>query len=266
MDAVFRALADPTRRRLLDTLHRRNGQTLGDLCVGMHQSRQSVTKHLGILEGAGLVTTARQGRTKLHFLNPAPIGDISERGIHRYEQARIDTLTTLRRALEDAPMTDVPASDDRTEFRYVTYIRTTPERLWQALTEPEFTKVWWESTALDTTWIPGSPVTWVHQGVTIVDPDQVVLEADPPRRLSYTWHTFTPEWARGVGFDEARRMSFAAEPRSTTTFDLEPAGDRVKLTVTQGNLLPGGTIVSAVSQGWPVMLSNLKSLLETGTV
>jgi DNA-binding transcriptional ArsR family regulator len=116
MDAAFRALADPTRRRLLDTLHDHNGQTLNGLCVGMHHSRQAISKHLGILEGAGLVTTDRRGRTKLHFLNPAPINDIAERWIHRYERARIDALTDLRRALEDHPVTD-----DRTEFRYVTY-------------------------------------------------------------------------------------------------------------------------------------------------
>ena len=232
----------------------------------MHQSRQSVTKHLGILEMAGLVTTERHGRNKFHYLNPAPVNDIAERWIHRYEVSRIDTLTTLKRALEDHPMTDARTIGERTEFRYVTYIRTTPERLWQALIDPEFTKVWWESTTLDSTWLPGAPVTWVHKGATIDHPDQVVLEADPPRRLSYTWHTFTPEWAAACEFDEATRVRFADEPRSTATFDLEPAGELVKLTVTQGNLLPGGTIVSAVSQGWPFMLSNLKSLLETGAV
>jgi uncharacterized protein YndB with AHSA1/START domain len=261
MDAAFRALADPTRRRLLDTLHDHNGQTLNGLCVGMHHSRQAISKHLGILEGAGLVTTDRRGRTKLHFLNPAPINDIAERWIHRDERARIDALTDLRRALEDHPVTD-----DRTEFRYVTYIRTTPERLWEALTDPAFTTVWWQATAIDSAWTAGAPMTWSHHGVTIAHPDQVVLVADPPRRLSFTWHTFSPEWAAEIGFDETRRELLDAEPRTTATFDLEPDGDVVKLTVTHGNLLPDGEIIQLITNGWPRVLADLKTLLETGAL
>lgn len=262
LDGAFRALADPTRRRLLDSLHARNGLTLNELCVGMHQSRQSVSKHLGILEEAGLVTTDRRGRTKQHYLSPAPINEIADRWIHRYERARIDALTDLKRALEDHTM----ETTDRTEFRYTTYIRTTPERLWQALTDPAFTKAWWQATVIDSTWETGAPMTWTHRDVTMAHPDQVVLESDPPWRLSFTWHTFTPEWAAMIGFEPELRDAIDAEPRSTATFDLEPDGDVVKLTVTHGNLLPDGEIIQLITQGWPRVLSNLKSLVETGTV
>jgi DNA-binding transcriptional ArsR family regulator/uncharacterized protein YndB with AHSA1/START domain len=262
MDGAFRALADPTRRRLLDTLHDRNGQTLAELCVGMHQTRQSVSKHLAILEEAGLVTTDRQGRNKLHYLNPAPINDIGERWIHRYERARIDALADLKRALEDHPM----ETTDLTEFRYTTYIRTTPERLWQVLTDPAFTKVWWQATAIDSTWATGAPMTWHHRQVTMAHPEQVVLEADPPRRLSFTWHTFTPEWGEMIGLDPDVRAAIADEPRSAATFDLEPHGELVKLTVTHANLVADGQIIQLISQGWPRVLSDLKSLVETGEV
>src|SRR5665213_106458 len=129
MDAVFRALADPSRRRLLDRLNERNGQTLRELCSNLDMARQSVTKHLGVLEDANLVTTARQGREKLHFLNAAPINDIAERWIRTYDQERVHALADLKSALENEPMA-------KTDFVYVTYIETTPEKLWQALTEP----------------------------------------------------------------------------------------------------------------------------------
>ena len=157
-------------------------------------------------------------------------------------------------------------ADDRTEFRYVTYIRTTPEKLWQALTDPAFTRVWWQATAIDSAWTTGAPMTWDHHGVTIAHPDQVVLESDPPRHLSFTWHTFTTEWATAVGFDEDKRAVVDSEPRTTATFDLEPDGDVVKLTVTHGNLLPDGTIIQLISNGWPRVLADLKTVVETGSL
>src|SRR3954453_642011 len=126
MDEVFRALADPSRRQLLDNLNARNGQTLRELCAGLDMARQSVSKHLDILEAAHLVTTVRRGREKLHYLNAGPINDIGERWIPRYDRPRVEALADLKRALED-PM-------DKPSFVYTTYIRTTPERLWQALT------------------------------------------------------------------------------------------------------------------------------------
>ena len=101
MDDVFRALADPVRRQLLDSLHARNGQTLGELCEGHDMSRQAVTKHLAILEDANLVATEKRGREKLHYLNPVPIHEIAERWIGKYERGRLRALNTLKKKLED---------------------------------------------------------------------------------------------------------------------------------------------------------------------
>jgi len=101
MDDVFRALADPTRRELLDRLRAENGQTLGELCKRLDMSRQAVAKHLALLEAANLVATVKRGREKLHYLNPAPIGEIYDRWIGKYEQARVAALADLKRALEE---------------------------------------------------------------------------------------------------------------------------------------------------------------------
>jgi DNA-binding transcriptional ArsR family regulator len=100
MDTVFRALADASRRQLLDRLHHKNGQTLGELCEGLAMSRQAVTKHLAILEDSNLVATKRQGREKLHFINPVPINDIAERWIGKFERGRLAALSDLKRKLE----------------------------------------------------------------------------------------------------------------------------------------------------------------------
>jgi uncharacterized protein YndB with AHSA1/START domain/DNA-binding transcriptional ArsR family regulator len=256
MDQVFRALGDPSRRRLLDSLNGRNGQTLRELCSGLQMARQSVSKHLAILEAADLVTTVRRGREKLHYLNAAPINEIGERWITRYERERVEALADLKHALEDHTM-------DRPSFVYTTYIRTTPEQLWRALTEPAFTQRYWGLT-FRTDWKTGSTMTWEQRGVTIADPEQVVLESEPYHRLSYTWHTFTPELMESLELADETRERIAAEERSKVTFELEPLGDRVKLTVVHDGLKPDGVVVSMISQGWPRVVSDLKTLLETG--
>ncbi|GAA4238009.1 hypothetical protein GCM10022254_52180 [Actinomadura meridiana] len=153
-------------------------------------------------------------------------------------------------------MDETPAS----EFVYTTYIRATPERLWKALTDPALTRRYW-GVAFETDWAPGSPIIWHEENATTADPEQVVLEADPPRRLSYTWHTFTPEWARAVGVDEDTRAKLLAEPRSTVTYEIEPAGETVRLTVVHA---AGDALFAMSRQGWPHVLSGLKTLLETG--
>jgi uncharacterized protein YndB with AHSA1/START domain/DNA-binding transcriptional ArsR family regulator len=256
MDEVFRALADPSRRRLLDRLNASNGQSLRDLCAGLVMARQSVSKHLAVLEEAGLVTTVWRGREKLHYLNAAPISDIAERWINRYDRQRVDALTDLKRALEDTAM-------NKPEFVYTTYISTTPQRLWQALTDPAFTRRYW-GLSFSTDWKPGSAMTWDQGGVIIADPEQVVLESEPYRRLSYTWHSITPEWARANGSSDELLAKLASEPRSKVTFNIEPYGQQVKLTVVHDGFEPGSTILEMVNGGWPIVLSSLKTLLETG--
>jgi DNA-binding transcriptional ArsR family regulator len=102
MDLVFKALADPTRRQLLDLLHAHNGQTLGELCEGLDMSRQAVSKHLALLEEANLVAVVWRGREKLHYLNPVPIHEIAERWIGKFERNRLRVLHDLKRNLEGA--------------------------------------------------------------------------------------------------------------------------------------------------------------------
>jgi len=256
MDEVFKALADTSRRRLLDRLNERNGQTLRELCADLDMARQSVSKHLALLESANLVTTVWRGREKLHYVNAEPINAIADRWIGRY-RGRAQALADLKQALE-SPMS-------KPEFVYTTYINTTPERLWQALTDPEFTQQYWGVT-FDTDWAKGSAMTWTDPGGPIVDPEQVVLESDPYRRLAYSWHTFTPEWAAGNKVPEEQRAVFAAERRSKVTFTLEPQGSAVKLTVVHDDFPEDSAVLAACSNGWPEILSSLKSLLETGSV
>lgn len=100
-DAVFRALADASRRKLLDRLHLKNGQTLGDLCQGLNMTRQAVAKHLAILKAANLLSWKRHGRERLHFINPVPINEIAERWIGKFEQPRLQALSKLKRSLEE---------------------------------------------------------------------------------------------------------------------------------------------------------------------
>ena len=218
-------------------------------------ARQSVSKHLAVLEAANLVTTVRRGREKLHYLNAAPINELSERWIDRYHQERVNALADLKRALEETPM-------QKPSFAYTTYIKTTPERLWQALTEPAFTERYWKTT-LESDWQVGSTITWNNHGVTIADPEQVVLESEPYRRLSYTWHTFTPELAEvHEQLTEEVLAKAAGEARSKVTFEIEPLDELCKLTVVHDGFEPGSTVVELISGGWPRVLSDLKTLLE----
>jgi uncharacterized protein YndB with AHSA1/START domain/DNA-binding transcriptional ArsR family regulator len=253
VDDVFRALADPTRRALLDRLHARNGQTLGELCAGLDMARQSVSKHLAVLETAGVVTTEWRGREKVHHLDAAPINAVADRWLSRYDRERAEALADLKTALE-APMN---------EFVYTTYIRTTPEQLWQALTEPAFTKRYW-GVELTSDWQVGSVVAWEFAGARMAEDDQVVLESDPPRRLSYRWHAITPEFGRAIEVTEADVARLSAEPRSVVTFEIEPMGEHLRLKVTHGGFADGSEILPGISEGWPAILASLKTLLETG--
>jgi uncharacterized protein YndB with AHSA1/START domain/DNA-binding transcriptional ArsR family regulator len=263
MDAVFKALADPSRRELLDRLNERNGQNLRELCAGLGMARQSVTKHLAVLEAAGLVTTERRGRERLHHLNTAPIADIADRWIGRYHRRRAQALADLKHTLETETMSD-------TEFRYTTYIRTSPERLWQAITDPEFTLQYWGA-ALHSDWRVGSPVLWQSgpEGEP-ADLDQVVLESDPPRRLAYTWHDYQDDHAEIFGWSAEELARYRTEPRARVAFTIESVGDTVRLTVLHDGFAPGSKMLEAVSGqlppslGWPVIVASLKSLLETG--
>ena len=154
---------------------------------------------------------------------------------------------------------------DKPEFVYTTFIRTTPEQLWRGLTDPAFTRRYW-GLAFESDWKTGSPWTLLldKDDVKIADPAQVVLESDPYRRLSYTWHTFTPEWAAAYDVSDEHLARVAGEPRSKVTFDLEPLGEMVKLTVVHDGFGPDSAVLPGISEGWPRLMSDLKTLLETG--
>lgn len=261
MDQVFRALADPSRRALLDGLHARNGQSLRELCSSLDMARQSVSKHLAVLESANLVTTVRRGRQKLHFLNAVPINAIAERWIGKYDRERVRALADLKTALEQEPMS---------EFVYTTYINTTPERLWQALTDPAFTRRYWGGAALESTWTVGAKIRWQDAiGDEMKDLGQVVLEAEPHRRLSYTWHLYQPEHAEYFGWTDEQLAELVKEPRSKVTFEIEQLGESVRLTVIHDGFESDTLMLQAVSGrlrsgGWPEVIAGLKTLLETG--
>lgn len=256
IDAVFKALADPSRRRMLDSLNARGGQNLSELCEGLDMARQSVSKHLAVLEAANLVTTVRHGREKLHYLNAEPINEIEQRWINQYDRERVRALGDLKRALEGTAV-------ENPHFVYTTYINATPELVWKGLTDPAFTSRYW-GTELVTDWKAGSRITWEHLGISISDPEQVVVESNPYRRLAYTWHTFTPEWAARVGLPDDEFAEIAAEKRSQVTFEIEPVDQVSKLTVVHEFFDPESRVVKMVSGGWPRVLSELKTLLETG--
>jgi uncharacterized protein YndB with AHSA1/START domain/DNA-binding transcriptional ArsR family regulator len=244
LTAVFKALADPTRRQLLDRLHERNGQTLGELCGSLAMARQSASQHLAVLEAANLISTVRQGREKLHFLNPVPLHEVQERWIDKFETPRLRVLSAVRHRAEEQHMTTPPT------YVYVTYIRATPEQVWKALTDADLTARYWGHRN-ESDWQPGS--TWQHvrtDGSGISDVTGTVLEAQPPERLVLTF----------PGSDEQREGN-----PSRVTFTVERHQDIVRLTVRHEDL-PTQADLEAVSGGWPAVLANLKSLLETGDV
>jgi uncharacterized protein YndB with AHSA1/START domain/DNA-binding transcriptional ArsR family regulator len=249
LDLVFRALADPTRRLLLDRLREQNGQTLRELCERVDMARQSATQHLDILVRADLVTVVRRGRERLHYLNPVPIHELGERWISGFDRPRLRAISAIRNQAEEHAMTDEPASVPA--YVYVTYIRAGAQQVWQALTEADLTARYWGHANVSD-WQPGS--TWEHRrvdGSGRVDVVGRVVEADPPTRLVVT-------------FEDAPGAEPPREP-SVVTFLVEPHHDIVRLTVTHEDL-PNQAMRDGISAGWPAVLANLKSLLETGDV
>ena len=249
LDPVFKALADPTRRLLLDRLRRQNGQTLTELCGSLEMARQSATQHLDLLAQANLVVVVRRGRERLHYLNPAPIHEIAERWIAAYDAPRLAALSTIRDRAEEYAMTETTSTVPT--YVYVTYIQATAEQVWKALTDADLTAQYWHHANVSD-WQVGSP--WEHRrvdGSGTVDVVGTVLEAEEPSRLVLTFED-SPNEERANG-------------ASVVTFLIEPDGGVVRLTVTHENL-PNMEMLNGISSGWPAVLANLKTLLETGAV
>lgn len=242
-DNVFGALADPTRRNLLDQLFERSGQSLGELCKGASITRFGIMKHLRVLEDAGLVTSKKSGREKLHYLNPVPIRLIHDRWVSKFTAPLVGTMVHLKTILE------TPMTDNVSMQVYEIFIQTTPEKLWKALTEAAFTQNYFFGTMVQSNWKAGDPIVYTYpDGRTAVD--GVVIESNPPHRLVHTWV---------IRWDEK-----LSHETSQVTWAIEPRGLTCKLTVTHelAKAPLTGRIVG--SDGWTFILSSLKTLLETG--
>ncbi len=237
MDEVFKALADPTRRELLDELFQVDGQTLSALGERFSMTRFGVMKHLKQLEEAGLVVTERRGRQKLHFLNPVPIRLIHDRWVSKYAEPWAAGLSDLKRDLEKSM-----------EKVFEIYIRTTPERLWQAITNPEIRAKYHFGAGVTSDWVPGSNFEFGHASGQLLGRG-VNLEVDPP-----TWlvQSMVALWS-----DEAKN-----EGTTRITWEIEPVGDSCRLRVIHDQLREGAS--SQLYGGWPMVLSGLKTWLETG--
>jgi uncharacterized protein YndB with AHSA1/START domain/DNA-binding transcriptional ArsR family regulator len=251
---VFRALGDANRRTLLDRLFERDGQTLGELEAALPgMTRFGVMKHLRVLEAADLVTSRKVGRERHHYLNPGPIRRIHDRWLDRYRIRAADLLTDFRTSLENEPMTssDAITTTDAAaappQHVFATFIRATPEAIWRALTESEFTTRYWYGSTIHSDWAVGSPYELRTNGKPAIAGE--VLEADPPRKLVVTYKS---PWD-GQPNEQPSRVSF----------EIDESGPGVsRLTVVHE--AAGSSRIAEVAAGWPFIIAGLKTLLETG--
>jgi len=239
VDLVFKALADPSRRSLLDELFERDGQTLTELTARLPMTRFGVMKHLQVLEEAGLVVSKRRGREKLHYLNTVPIRLVHDRWVSKYAEVWAAGLSDLKTALEDRSMEKV----------FEIYIKATPERIWEAITSPEMRAKYTFGAWIESNWTSGSKfvATTPDKSFTIFDGENV--EVDPPRRLV---QSFNAQWGDDV----------KSEGTSRVTWEIVQIEDSCCVTVTHDRMREGAN--SQLYGGWPMILSGLKTLLETG--
>jgi uncharacterized protein YndB with AHSA1/START domain/DNA-binding transcriptional ArsR family regulator len=242
VDEVFKALADPSRRALLDALFAEDGQSLSALEARLPMSRFGVAKHLKVLESAGLVTARKVGRERLHHLNAIPLQQIQERWVSKYAERWSRALIGLKTTLEEENMSGQTSV-------YELYIRTTPERLWQAITDGEMTRQYYFGSSVDSEWTQGARFEMTSPDGSEVWVEGEVLEVDPPTRLV---QSFVAHWDEEMDQQGASRV----------TWEIEPQGDTCRLRVTHDGLTEAAA--RRVSGGWPRILSGLKTLLETG--
>ncbi|HEY7202572.1 MAG TPA: metalloregulator ArsR/SmtB family transcription factor [Candidatus Dormibacteraeota bacterium] len=251
MDEVFRALADPSRRLLLDLLFERDGRTLSELESQLDMTRFGAMKHLRVLEDAGLVTTRRVGRQKLHYLNPVPIRLVHDRWVSKYAEPWVRGLSDLKRTLEGDMEPTTTTTRPRQVYR--TFIRTTPERLWEAITDGAVTRRYFYGAVVRSTFRVGDPITYGDEGQPPTQ-EGTILEADPPRRLVYSFTTTR------TGDPEA-----ASDAPTKVTWEMEPRGAGVvRLTLVHEDFESETKTYRNVANGWPFIVASLKTLLETG--
>jgi uncharacterized protein YndB with AHSA1/START domain len=243
MVPIFRALADPNRRVLLDRLFERDGQTLGELCGYLPaMTRFGVMKHLAILEEADLVTTMKAGREKRHFLNPVPIRLVHDRWISKFAEPVVGAMSAIKAQLE-RPM-------DTIDHIYSVFIKASPDRVWRAITDGNETVRYYYGTRVESSWGTGAPLSYAYPDGSIAA-DGVVLEIDPGRRVVMAFH---PRWDPDIESEGPIRM----------TWEVEAAEDGgSKLTVTSA-LKAGSKSAEAFAGGIVYIVSGLKTFVETG--
>jgi len=243
---AFRALADPSRRLLLDGLFERDGQTLGELTSRLpDMTRFGVMKHLDVLESSGLITTRKEGREKRHFLNPIPIRLIHDRWISKYSEPVLGAMSALKDHLEGHRMAVPPEGIDHV---YSIFINASPERIWQAITSGDDTVQYYYGTRVVSDWAPGSALRYDYPDGTPAA-DGEVLAVEPPKRLEMTFRAlWDPE--------------LAAEGAVRQVWELEPGDAATKLTVTTFGLSP--KLAEGFTTGMVWIVSGLKTFIEGG--
>lgn len=242
MDKIFNALGDKSRRHLLDILYQRNGLSLTELSGTLEMSRQAVTKHLKILEDANLVVPVWKGREKLHYLNPVPLRLIYLRWISKFDETRIGGIFDMKNNIE-ATAQEVKMNG----FMYQIVIAASSEKVWESLTNPEFTQKFWFGRSVVSDWKVGS-------AVSIVTPEGnaeatgEVIEFQPNKRLSYTWLS----------------AKETIEEISTVVFELQEMGPLTKLTILHDIDADKASFQQAAA-GWTFILCGMKTFLETGS-
>ena len=245
MDEVFKALGDPSRRRLLDALFAEDGQTLTALCDHLpDMTRQGVMSHLAVLEAAGLVTTRKSGREKHHYLNRVPIRLIHDRWIDKYTEGRAAALSDAKRTIEGGARMEKPA------HVYTVHIAGSADQVWKAITDGDATVHYYYGTRVESSWEPGSPVRYDYPDGTVAA-DGEVIAVEPNRRLELTFHAHWDE-------------QLEAEGPVREVWTLDESDGITRLTVETWDMEPGTKTYEDFTGGLPYILSGLKTLVETG--
>lgn len=245
MDEVFRAIDDPNRRLLLDALFDDDGQTLSEMCAHLPtMTRQGVMNHLRVLEDAKLVSTRRDGRTKHHYLNPVPIRMIHDRWISRFAEARVSLLAALPSTLEEGNPMTAPV------HVYTTFIRSTIEEVWDALTNPDVTAKYFFGTRVECDWEAGSPMNYYYPDGRLASTGEI-LAIGPPNSFECL---FQPEW------DE----DLKAQGPVREIWRLSENNGMVEATLEMYDIEVDSAIFRDLTSGSPWIIASMKSLLETG--